>query len=231
MAKLDITFDEITRGQIVYTDDRTAHYRRARRVEVAKYHEVQNEVYDEYKTETGLEPGCQAMRPDVARQEFELSAEADNGRDYLKWLREREAYRKNLDEGTTDTHILMLTHHKITEEPLGGIGIFSIKLVGTLPDDTMQFTAYCSPLMTSANASASFMLYLLDNPVTGKFAGNSAKFQLVEWKFPINNIRCRWDVTVARSPQWIALFQNAHTLGVESQGGQTFITTLKKNGS
>tara|TARA_R110000751_G_scaffold5489_1_gene24987 strand:+ start:1260 stop:1943 length:684 start_codon:yes stop_codon:yes gene_type:complete len=200
----ELSFDRIDIGDVHYMDSGLTAHRSDSSEAVRRMNAELDRRYVFMRGESGIEPGCSELRESVAIKEHALSG---GGKDFVKWRREREAFRRPLDP-ITDLNITMLA--RTDDNPVGGVLMYSINSLGVRPDGVTEIEAYCGPFTENPEHTIDFMLYLLDNQITGRNINNEpTTYQLVKWNFPVNDARNRWFTDRPLAQRWIPRFSSA----------------------
>ena len=175
---------------------------------------------------TGVEPGCGLLRNEKTRELFRLGKlDGSILVDYTTFKQQLEADRPCLDQYSIEAFNLLAND---LNGPIGGIMVFNIVLLGEV-DGVIEYRAACGPLIRGINRSADIMLHLLDNTTEGvDDDDNPVTMQLKRWSFPRDDVRNRWDISRPRPSAWLDIFQENHVVITETQGGQEYITVLRK---
>ena len=223
MPSKGLYFDRIDIGDVHYMDGDATSHRRDSLEASQKITDEVNRRYDYMRGESGVEPGCETMRESVALRDHKMSGGEE---DFVKWRRAREAARKCLDP-QTDTHLTMVA--RTSEGPIGAVLLYSIEFLGVRPDGVSEFDAYCGPFVENPEHSFDFMLYMLDNEVTGYNERNEpTTFQLVKWKFPVNDTRNRWLTSRPQAQRWVPKFSaEGYDLKLSSRTTVEFAKSLE----
>jgi len=214
----------ITLDGTVFIDNRSKLSRLKQRRLQHEYKLEFEKRFDAVNEASGVEPGCEAVRNSTARKEFDKVRDIE--KDYPRFRKKLEEGRICADPRTDESFTLLADDGT---GAVGGIMIYNVTVVGR-NRGIIEYTAGCGPILKDVDTIAAFMLYLLDNPTDGvNDAGEAITMQLVEWTFPIEDVRNRWDVSRLRPAVWVRQFQRSagHTVLLETRGSQEFITSLK----
>jgi len=223
MPSKGLHFDRIDIGDVHYMDGNATSHRRDALEASQKINAEKNRRYDYMRGESGVEPGCESMREATALRDHALSG---GNQDFVKWRRAKENSRRSLDP-QTNTHLTMVA--RTDDGPIGAILMYSIEFLGVRPDGVSEFDAYCGPFVENPERNLDFMLYMLDNEVTGFNANNEpTTFQLVKWKFPVNDTRNRWLTSRPLAQRWVPKFSaEGYKLKLVSRANVEFAKSLE----
>ncbi len=191
-----------------------------------KLRSVTDVRYAFVKENYNVEPGCERVRNSTLKEEFEKNVDAKIDRDFSAFRKEYEANRICVDPRTDEHYVLYAIARS---RPAGGLLIYNVDLVGR-DAGVVQYEASAGPLTENPDTSSEIMLYLLDNPTDGfDDEGKPITMQLIEWKFPVEDVRNRWISTRDWESRWISAFQQrGYNLTMAHRDNTDFPTSLRK---
>ncbi len=219
-------------GGTIYHDARTPHPQFDLHAGYDLYTRILDERMDTMREFLdGEEPGCDVVRDKVAQELYDRHRRSIGNRELIPFHRWRENYerRRSCPDPTTDEAFLFLAYQRDGNVPIGGIVLYSVELLGrdTSRERTVSYRAMCAPMSRPREASA-FMRAMLDGPLIGVTDDGSFNlFQLVQWRFPTEERRNRWDLTSPLASEYLSEF-GQHDLTLETRGAHTFPVKLDR---
>lgn len=191
-----------------------------------------NQQMDMHAEYTGDDTGCANLREEIASSRYDEYVTLGGEKLFSDWRFEIEAGRSSKDIMTSENFSL-LGHIPLpdgSKKWVGGALIYDVQIIG-LVDDAVLYKAACGPVFDNPIHSAMFMRAALENDwpaVTGD-DNREINVRLVEWKFPIEDERNRWLMSIPDTDIYLEEWGGLD-ITVETRDIDTFITSVKLNG-